>query len=415
MKIIFVLFLITLAESLAAQHVLTLRECHERAIGHHPLIRHRELLETSKSYSLDNAAKGYFPQINIGGQATYQSEVTQIPVEMPGVDPLDKDQYRIYGEIAQTLYHGGAVDRRTLVEEAKADVEERELETELYQIKNRVNELFFGILLVREQIRQIRLVRQDITNGISRVEALIRNGTAIQASADVLNAELLSADQRMVEMQATVDSYRHLLALFIDRPVDTTAVLEKPTFKDISSDIVRPELTLFDAQKKSIDAGEGVLIAGRKPRVDLFLQGGYGRPGLNMLENQFDFYYLGGIRFTWQLSGYYTFRRERQIMDLRRQALDVRKETFLFNTRLLMESQEAEVARLLKLIAIDDEIISLRTKVRQTAAVQLEEGVITSRDFVREINAEDQARQNRILHEMQLLLAQANHEFTAGQ
>jgi outer membrane protein TolC len=183
MKIISVLFLITLAESLAAQPVLTLPECHERAMAHYPLIRQRELLETSKSYSLDNAAKGYFPLINIGGQATYQSEVTQIPVEMPGVDPLDKDQYRIYGEIAQTLYHGGAVDRRTRVEEAKADVEERELETELYQLKNRINELFFGILLVQEQIRQLRLMRRDITSGINRIEVLIRNGTAIQASS----------------------------------------------------------------------------------------------------------------------------------------------------------------------------------------------------------------------------------------
>ena len=414
MKIISVLFLITLAQSLAAQHVLTLPECHELAIAHYPLVRQRELLKTSRSYSLGNACKGNLPQINIGGQATYQSEVTQIPVEMPGVDPLDKDQYRIYGEIAQTLYQGGAVDRRTLVEEAKADVEERELETELYQLKNRVNELFFGILLVQEQIRQLRLMRQDITNGINRIEALIGNGTAIQASADILHAEVLSADQRMVEMQATVDSYRHLLALFIDRPVDTTVVLQKPAFKDVSSDIERPELTLFDAQKKNLDAGEAVLIAGRKPRVDIFLQAGYGRPGLNMLENQFDFYYLGGIRFAWQLSGYYTFRRERQILDVRRQAIDVRKETFPFNTRVVMERQEAEVARLLKLIAIDDEIISLRTKVRQTAAVQLEEGVITSRDFVREVNGEDQARQNRTLHEMQLLLAQANHEFTAG-
>src|SRR5687768_7383308 len=234
MKIISVLFLITLAESLGAQPVLTLPECHERAIAHYPLIRQRELLETSKSYSLDNAAKGYFPQINIGGQATYQSEVTQIPVEMPEVVPLDKDQYRIFGEIVQTLYHGGAVDRRTVVEEAKADVEQRELETELYQIKNRVNELFFGILLVQEQIRQLRLMRQDIANGINRVEVHIRNGTAIQASADVLHAELLSTDQRMIEMQTTVDSYRHLLALFIDRPVDTTTVLEKPAFKDIS-------------------------------------------------------------------------------------------------------------------------------------------------------------------------------------
>ena len=160
---------------------------------------------------------------------------------------------------------------------------------------------------------------------------------------------------------------------------------------------------------------QALLSASKKPRVELFLQGGYGRPGLNMLENEFNLYYLGGIRFSWQLSGLYTFRGEKELLNIRRQSVGIQRETFLFNTGLTTNQYQVEIAKLHRLIEVDDEIISLRTKVRQTAAVQLEEGVITSTDFIREVNAEDQAKQNRVLHETQLLLAAAKYQFTTGQ
>ena len=410
--------LITLAfislSSVADGQALTLEECYQRAEAHYPLIRQRGLIEKTATLSIENALKGNFPQISLGGQATYQSAVTMIPVELPGVEPLDNDQYRIFGEISQTLYHGGVVAEQKKAVELNSSVETKKLEVDLYQLKSRINELFFGILLFQEQAAQSALIKQDLNAALKKTEAAIVNGTAMRSAADVLRAEILKVEQRRIEMNSAETAYREILGRFVDQSVAET-VLQKPQFVDSPVTISRPELDLIDFQRKSIESGQALLSARKKPRVELFVQGGYGRPGLNMLENNFDFYYLGGLRFSWLLSGYYTFRRESEILTLRRQSLDVQKETFLFNTGLTLSQHEAEMAKLRRMIEVDNEIIALRARVRQTAEAQLEEGVIASTDFIREVNAEDQARQDRALHETQLLVAQAKYRFTSGQ
>ena len=409
--LVFILLLTPFAYSQAR---LTIDECYERAETNYPLIRQRELIQKSKAFSIENASKGYLPQISISGQATYQSDVTQIPFEMPGVEPLSKDQYKVFGEIAQTLYQGGLVKQQLQMEKINAVVEEEKLAVELYQLKNRINELFFGILLIQEQTAQSELVKQDITSGLKKTEAAIAYGSAIRSSADVLQAELLRVDQRIIELQSAQNAYKEILGLFINQEIDDNTVLQKPEMNSDSKTINRSELSLFDYQKQSIDINRAMLSARKKPRIELFLQGGYGRPALNMLENQVDFFYLGGVRFNWLLSGFYTFGKEKQMLNLRQQSLDVQKETFLFNTGLTLNQHDAEITKLQRLIQVDEEIITLRTRIKQTASVQLEQGVISSTDYIREVNAEDQAKQNRVLHETQLLMAKAKYQFTSG-
>lgn len=409
--LVFILLLTPFAYSQAR---LTIDECYERAETNYPLIRQRELIQKSKAFSIENASKGYLPQISISGQATYQSDVTQIPFEMPGVEPLSKDQYKVFGEIAQTLYQGGLVKQQLQMEKINAVVEEEKLAVELYQLKNRINELFFGILLIQEQTAQSELVKQDITSGLKKTEAAIAYGSAIRSSADVLQAELLRVDQRIIELQSAQNAYKEILGLFINQEIDDNTVLQKPEMNSDSKTINRSELSLFDYQKQSIDINRAMLSARKKPRIELFLQGGYGRPALNMLENQVDFFYLGGVRFNWLLSGFYTFGKEKQMLNLRQQSLDVQKEIFLFNTGLTLNQHDAEITKLQRLIQVDEEIITLRTRIKQTASVQLEQGVISSTDYIREVNAEDQAKQNRVLHETQLLMAKAKYQFTSG-
>ena len=397
------------------QAALTLNDCYSAAEANYPLIRQRDLIRKTKSFSIENASKGNLPQLSLGGQGTFQSEVTQVPIEAPGVEPLSKNQYRVFGEVSQNLYHGGITAQRKLMEAVSGEVEEQKLEVELYQIKQRINDLFFGVLLVQEQMRQTDLIRQDLLSALKKVEASIDNGTAIPSSADVLRAELLRVDQRTLEMQSSAESFKRILGLFINQTIDPVTEFARPVIDALPATISRPELRLVDGQKRSLEVSEDVLSAGKKPRIDLFVQAGYGRPGLNMLENEFNFYYLGGIRFSWALSGYYTYRNERQILSLRRQSLDVQKETFLFNTGIVLDQQETEISKLRRMVEVDDQIIVLRSKIRTTAAVQLEEGVITSTDFIREVNAEDQAKQERALHETQLLLARAKYLYTSGQ
>lgn len=415
-RIVFLIFQMLIVPYTFAQERLTIGECYERAESNYPLIRQRELIAKSKAYSIENASKGALPQIMIGGQATYQSDVTQVPLSMPGmeIETLSKDQYKVFGEISQTLYNGGVVRQQKQLEEVNGRVEEQKLAVELYQLKNRINELFFGALLIREQIIQSELVKQDIASGLKKIEASIANGTALKIAGDVLRAELLKTDQRIIELQAAGEAYREMLGLFINQQVAVNTILEKPQAETPTQEIHRPELTLYTLQQQNIDASRALLSARKRPKIELFVQGGYGRPALNMLKNDFDMYYIGGVRFSWLLSGFYTFEKEKQILDLRRQSVDAQKETFLFNTRLTLGQQDTEITKLQRLIAVDRDIITLRTQVKQTAFVQLEQGAITSTDYVREVNAEDQARQNLALHETQLLMASAKHQFTSG-
>ena len=409
------IFIFSFTPFVHSQTLLSIATCYARAEANYPLIRQRALIEKTRSYSIENTAKGNLPQIALAGQATYQSEVTQIPLDLPGVQPLSKDQYRIFGEISQYLYHGGLVKEQRKTEEVNARVENQKLDVELYQLRNRVNELFFGILLLQEQIVQSGLVKQDLASGLKKIEANILQGTALRSASDVLQAELLRMDQRIIEQETAERSFREILGIFIDQPLDAGVVLEKPELTLSGDSTQRPELGLFDFQKQSIEMNRSLLSARRKPRVEFFLQGGYGRPGLNMLENSFNFYYLGGIRFNWLLSGYYTFGKEKEILTLRQQSLEVQKQTFLFNIRLTLNQHAREIEKLQRLVAVDDEIISLRTRVQKTASAQLEQGVISAADYIREVNATDQAKQNRSLHETQLLMARATYQFTQGQ
>jgi outer membrane protein TolC len=409
-----VLLLLFLPE-VHGQTVLSLQDCYNRAIENYPLIKQRYLIERTRTLSIENASRAALPNVMLGGQATYQSEVTQIPGDMPGVKPLSRDQYRVFGEISQTLYHGGLVNQHKATEEINANIEQQKLDVDLYQIKNRINDLYFGILLLQEQASQSELVRQDLNAALKKTEAAIVNGTALKSAGDVLRAEVLLVDQRVIEMQSAERAYRDILALFINQTIDDETQLTKPVFTRTIGSIDRPELKLFEAQKKSAEANYSLFQARKKPRVELYIQGGYGRPGLNMLENSFTLYGLGGLRFSWLLSGYYTTRNEKEIFTLRQQSIDIQKEAFLFNTDLSIRQHESEIAKYRRLMDVDDQIISLRKNIRETAAVQLEQGVITSTDFIREVNAEDQAKKNRLLHEIQWLTAEARYQFSFGQ
>lgn len=401
-----------------AQNPLTIEMCHELARINYPLIQQKQLIEESTAYSIANIRSGQLPQVSIHAQATYQSDVTQVPIAAPGfnIEPLSKDQYKIYGEVSQSLYDGGAIKGQKSLAETKGHVEGQQLEIDLYKIKERINQLYFGILLVDEQAAQIALLQEDLERNIKRAEAAVKNGTAFKMNVELFQAENLKATQRIIEIQSMRQAYVTMLGYFINQPLDENTVLTKPTVLTFEDQPVlsRPELTLFDYQRELLGAQYELGKAKTLPRVGLFLQGGYGKPALNQLKNEFDTYYLGGIRLNWSLSGFYNSKRDKQLRDLSLQQVNAQKETFEFNTALLTAQQKQELSKLNKLIEVDDKIIALRTSIKATAEAQQENGVITTNDYLRELNAEDQAKQNRLLHEMQLLMALYAYQNTIG-
>lgn len=410
--------LMAVISSIGVSQNLTLDRCHELARQNFPLIKQKGLLIKSKDYNVANAHSGFLPQFSIVGQATYQSDVTRVPISLPGVEiqPLSKDQYRVYGEVSQALYDGGAVKQQSAIAEVSSQVEDQKVEVELYKIKERVNQLFFGILLADAQLNQIALLKKDLQTSLNKTEAAIKNGTSFKSNADILKAELLKADQRAIEMKSLKNAYLDMLGFFINQSLNENTVLDNPVVVNFeeTTNINRPELMLYNSQASLLGVQYKSLHTRNLPKFSLFLQSGYGRPGLNALLNEFAGYYIGGLRFNWNLSGFYNTHRDKQLLDLNVQQLNYQMETFLFNTNLQLKQQSQEVKKLAELIDVDDKIIELRTNVSTTAKAQHENGVISTNDLLRELNAEDQAKQNRLLHQVQLMLAQYSYQNISG-
>ncbi|HEY5691614.1 MAG TPA: TolC family protein [Cyclobacteriaceae bacterium] len=414
----FIYLIVLLPGILLAQNQLTIEQCYEMARNNYPLIKQKELIEQSKEFSIANVGSGYLPQISINAQATYQSDVTSVPVSIPGftIETLSKDQYKVYGELSQSLYDGGSIKNQKAIAETNARVEDQRLEIDLYKIRERINQLYFGVLLVDEQLKQIDLLRKDLQTNIARAESALRNGTAYKMTVDLLQAEFLKVTQRTIEAQAMRQTYLEMLGYFINQQLDESTQLAKPivlSFDD-QPQLTRPELNLFNYQSEMLGAQYQLGKTKTMPRVGLFFQGGYGKPALNQLLNEFDTYYIGGIRLNWSLSGFYNSKRDKQLFDINLQQVNAQKEAFVFNTNLATNQQKGELTKLQKLIEVDDQIIELRTRIKITAEVQQENGVITTNDYLRELNAEDQAKQNRLLHEMQMLMALYAYQNTIG-
>ncbi len=396
---------------------LTIEESYRLAAERYPMIKQRDLIASSEEYSISNAAKGFLPVITIHGQDSYQSGVTELPpVDLPQfkAEQLSKHQYRVYGDVSVNLYDGGAIKSQKDSYRTTAKIDEQKLEVELYKLKERINQLFFGVLLLDAQIVQNELLKKDIQRGIQQTEASIANGVALKSSADVLRAELLKADQKTIELKAARAAYVDMLELMIGKPLDDATQFVKPQQLSTANEIKRPELTLYDYQREGINIQNKMLSTRNRPKLSLFFQGGYGRPALNMLDNSPAGYYMAGVRLNWTIAGFYTFKKEKELLDISRMNIDLQKETFLYNTNLTMRSQQGDVTKFQNVLASDDEIIELREKIKNTASAQLGNGVINSNDYLREVTAEDQARQTKILHEIQLLLAQYNLQTTTG-
>jgi outer membrane protein TolC len=417
-RLLFIVPLLAAAFVCRAQSTdqLTLNDCYRLALQNYPEVKQRDLIAKTADYTIENIQKGYLPQLNINGQASYQSAVTAIPIKIPGVDipTLSKDQYKIYGEFDQVVYDGGDLKQQKQLQKTTEAVNLQNLKTDLYQLKDRINQLFFGVLLVDEQIKQNELVIKDVQLGYSTTLGSIRNGTAFRSNGDVLQAQVLQDEQQSVNYRASRKAYTDMLSLYIGKPVDATTILISPQPVNPSHEINRPELLGYDLQGKNLDVQNKMLTVQTLPKLSLFLQGGVARPGLDLLSNDFAGYYMGGIKLTWSPSIFYTLKKSRALIDVSRKNLNVEKETFLFNTNLTVKQQDANIALYQQLLASDDRIIDLRTKVKNTALTQLQNGVITSNDFLTDVNDENQARQNKILHEVQLLMTQYNEQFTTG-
>jgi outer membrane protein TolC len=415
-KKLLLIILVLLPPLLKAQP-LSLDSAYQLARKNYPLIKQRELIKQTSDLTIENLNKGYLPQIAVNGQGTYQSEVTRINIPLPGisVDPLSKDQYKITADVNQLIYDAGTIKEQKSIQQLNAVTEEQKLAVELYKLRERINQLYLGILLTDEQTKQAKLVKADLLNGIAKVQAQVENGTALRSGLNSLKAEALKADQRIIELTSNRESLVNILSVFIGVQLSKDVELVRPVPPSVSSDIARPEIELYTLQQSLIDHQDKLLTAKNRPKASAFVQGGYGRPGLNMLKNEFDWFYITGVRLNWSLSGLYTYKNDKQLININKRTVELQKETFLLNTNSQLVQQQAEINKYEQLIATDQQIIELRKSVKDAALAQLENGVIMSGDYLREVNAEDQARLTLITHQLQLLQAKINFQTITGK
>ena len=406
LKYIFLLFI----GLINAQETITLEQCYQWSRENYPLIKKQELIKKAEQYTTENALKGWLPQVNITAQATYQNDVTQFPVKLPNVnvEPLSKDQYKVFADVSQTIYDGGNIKNQKKLALAQSEIQNQQLAVDLDKLKERINQLYFGILQTDKQLAQLQLTKSDINEGIKKAEAQLKNGVIFRSNLDVLKAELVKIEQKEIELQAIKQNFVQMLSYFIKKNIDENTQLETPEKILLTKNNNRSELKLFDAQKQLLETQRKIINTKNTPKLGAFFQGGYGKPGFNMLKNEFDLFYIGGIRLNIPISGFYTQKNDLALLENQSQDIEIQRENFLFNQNFIEIQQRNDLEKIQNLIDKDNELIELRKNIKTASLAQLENGVINTNDYLREVTAEEQAILTKITHEIQYLLTQYN-------
>lgn len=404
----------------------TLEACQQLACDHYPEIRQYDLIRQSEQYDLSNAARSWLPQVSFSAQATWQNRVPEFPSALSGMldqagvslRGLDKNQYKVALEVNQTIWDGGQsqADRRVI--EATADEHRQATEVDLYAVKGRVNDLYFGILLLEERLGQTDLTIALLQSNLDKVRSLVTNGVAMQTDADAVEAELLSVQQQRVQIEASRESYCRMLELFIGQRLAER--LERPELVGaVSGESARPELAWIDAQQERLAAQELSVKSATRPRFGVFAQGYYGYPGLDyfagMVSTDWTWNALIGVKMSWNFGAYYTKKNRLSNLRVAKQQLDIQRDVFLFNTDLQVAEEQGNISRLRRALADDDRIVALRRSVREAAESKLRNGVIDTNDLLRKITDEASARSARSLREVELLKAIYELKYTINR
>ena len=310
-------------------------------------------------------------------------------------------------ELQQKIWDGGGIRMQKKQTIAEAEVEKEKLNVDMYALNDRVNDLYFGILLLDEQIKQNTLLQDELERNYRQITAYVENGIANQADLDAVKVEQLNTKQKRIDLVSSRAAYLKMLSLLVGEALSPETVLEKPVPQSTVSavsEIRRPELALFDAQGAGLQVQEKALNVRHLPQFGLFVQGAYGNPGLDMLKNEFSPYYMAGVRLSWNFGSLYTLKNDRRVIEKKRQQLDNNRDVFLFNTRLEMTQQDQAIHSLEKQMRDDDEIIRLRTNIRKAAEAKVANGTLTVTEMLRELTNESLARQSKAMHEIQRLM-----------
>ena len=421
-KIMISLALIILSSGSWAQ---TLEECQQAAEKNYPLIKQYGLIAKTTQLTVKNIQKGWLPQVTASAQATYQSAVTAWPESMQSMyqqmglnmKGLRKDQYKIGVDLQQTIYDGGAISSQRNIAQQEGKVEEAQTETNLYQVRRRVNEMYFSLLLLNEQIQLNEDVKALLQSSEKKLSAMVKGGTAAASDLDNVRAERLSVEQQNENLKQQKLMLQRMLSVFCGLEVNDT---QKPAPIQIASSVNnRPEMRLYNSQLELTEAKEKALDTQLRPKLGLFAQGFYGYPGLNMFEDMMNRKWslngIVGIKLSWNVSALYTHKNDKAKLNAQREMIENAREVFLFNNKLEEIQQSENISRYQTMMKSDDEIIVLRTNVRKAAESKLAHGIIDVISLLREINNENAAKTQQSIHEIDMLKEMYNLKYTNNE
>jgi outer membrane protein TolC len=408
-----------LAFASAQDSTVTLGHCLSRAQANHPLFGQYDLMASSSGLKIKNLNKNYLPEMNINGDAHYQSAVTEIPSVIPSFapEPLDKDQYKISLDVTEVIFDGGITKRNKDVETIDNEINQQSVGVDLYRFKDKVIASYFNIIALQESKGLLEVTRENIESRLKEVESGVRNGVVLASNADILKAELLKLDQRDIEIEAGISSGYKVLSILTGDTIlyGTHLNWDSPVISSYIAGQDRPEYALYRLQQQKAESLKKLASSKLMPKLLAYGQAGYGKPGFNMLLNQFDDYYVVGAKLSWNFYNWNKTRNEKSILDINKEIIESNKKTFDQNLATDLERRMAEITKIETLLPKDQEIVDLRAGIVKTYASQLQNGIITATEYITELHAETEARLNLRIHQVQLVRAKYEYLATAGK
>ncbi|WP_179352137.1 TolC family protein [Winogradskyella vidalii] len=416
MKEFLVLITILITFSSTAQQSLSLEECYQLVIKNYPLAKQTPLLNTQHKLEAEVISTSKLPQFSLDAYATYQSEVIEFPTAMPGVEPLNKDQYRATVSVNQLIYNGGATSASLDLKSAQLQTKQKQVEVGLYQLKQQINQLYFSVLLAQESEALLNAQKEQLEAKLKEVASGIKFGVLLPASDKVLKAELLKISQQFKALESNKAVLIETLSSLINQPLDFEVEFQNPIVETVlNSELTRPELELFQFKTEEVENSERLLSKQNAPKLFGFATGGYGNPGLNMLDNSFQTFYTVGLKLNWNVFDWNANKKQREALAINKDIIENETEIFKLNTNIELNQHQKEIDKIESYINSDLEIIKLRKEVLKSADSQLKNGVITSSAYITELTNLYEDENTLVKHRIQLQLAKVNFNIIKGQ
>ncbi len=417
MKHLNLIILLFLSLTVFSQEKLSIEDCYTLVYKNYPLAKQHSLLTKQNELDLAVIKTKKLPQLDFSAQATYQSDVTSIPIVIPGstIKAPNKDQYKATVSLNQLIYDGGIIDVTSKVKKSRLKTQQKQVEVNLYQLKQQVNQLYFSILLLQEKRKLLVAKRTQLETTLKEIKTGVKFGMLLPTSDTILEAELLKINQQFVEIDFNKTSLIETLSKLIGHGISVNITLENPEIiTNLEPEIKRPELSLFKLQKEQIEASEQLITKKNSPKLLGFATGGYGNPGLNALDNSFQTYYMAGLKINWNIFDWNASKKERKSLQVDKEIIDNQQEIFTLNTAIEINQQLTEINKISNFIETDKTIIKLRKQILKSTNSQLKNGVITSSAYITELTNLYEAENNLSLHKIQLLLAKTNYKTIKG-